>query len=214
MTSPQQLQTLAAQMNVSLTPEQAQRLLHYLALLQKWNRVYNLSAIRDPETMLVKHILDSLAVVPSVAKWHPNSLIDVGTGAGLPGIPLAIVFPNLKIALLDSNVKKTRFLVQAKAELGLGNVEVCHQRVEDHQCQYDIVISRAFTALDNFVRLTDTLLTEKGVWLAMKSQNLNEELTALPEVYRVQHTQALQIPQLDAQRCVVTLTRQGDGAHG
>lgn len=210
MTLEQQLRDGAAQLGLNLTDQACSQLLAYLALLQKWNKVYNLSAIREPEQMLVKHIFDSLAVVPAIADAAPVDLIDVGTGGGLPGIPLAIMLPDMPVALLDSNEKKTRFLVQVKAQLKLDNVQVYHQRVEEHTQQYDAVISRAFTALDNFVSITGPLLAPKGRWWAMKSQSLDEEIKTLPPGLVVESTRALTVPKLDAARYLVAMRKQGE----
>lgn len=204
----------ASQMGVSLDHQACSQLLAYLTLLQKWNKVYNLSAIRDPQEMLVKHILDSLAVVPYIESAAPQTLIDVGTGGGLPGIPLAIMFPQMAVSLLDSNQKKTRFLVQVKAQLGLNNVQVLHTRVEDHQDQYQAVISRAFTALDNFVNLTRTLLAPNGTWWAMKSQSLPEEMKSLPEWVEVKNVYELSVPGLVAERRLVEMQQRGDELNG
>lgn len=214
MTLEQQLRQGVAQLGLNLTDQACSQLLAYLALLQKWNKVYNLSAIRDPEQMLVKHLFDSLAVVPAITDAAPTNLIDVGTGGGLPGIPLAIMLPEMPIALLDSNEKKTRFLVQVKAQLGLENVEVFHQRVEEHGQQYDAIISRAFTALDNFVTITEPLLAENGRWWAMKSQSLNEEKKALPPGLVVEKTISLTVPKLDAARYLVAMHKQGTPHYG
>jgi 16S rRNA (guanine527-N7)-methyltransferase len=199
----------AQQMGVVLHEQACQKLLNYLALMQKWNRVYNLSAIRDPQEMMVKHLLDSLAVVPHLSNQALSSLIDVGTGGGLPGIPIAIVFPDLAVSLLDSNEKKTRFLVQVKAQLGLENVKVLHQRVEDHSQRYDVVISRAFASMQDFIELTKHLVTDKGCWLAMKSQSLPEELSHLPQGYQVESLHALTVPGLNAERNLVKIRKQG-----
>lgn len=184
------------------------KLAQYLALLQKWNKVYNLTAIRNPEEMLVKHIFDSLAVAPLVTS---ERLIDVGTGGGLPGIPLAILFPERQIDLLDSNSKKTRFLIQAKAELGLTNTQVYHCRVEEYQPKplYDGVISRAFASLDDMVNLTEHLLAPQGHWWAMKSQRTQDELETLPAVAIMQQVHDLQVPELDAERTLIQLQKQG-----
>ncbi|UQB42164.1 16S rRNA (guanine(527)-N(7))-methyltransferase RsmG [Thiomicrospira microaerophila] len=214
MTLEHSLRQGASQLGLVLSDQACQQLLDYLALLQKWNKVYNLSAIRDPEQMLVKHIFDSLAVVPVIGQAAPANLIDVGTGGGLPGVPLAIMFPTMPVALLDSNEKKTRFLVQVKAQLGLENVQVYHQRVEDHIQQYEAVISRAFTALDNFVNLTRPLLAPNGRWWAMKSQSLEEEKKALPPGLVVEQTYTLSVPDLNAARYLVAMYQQGDRHNG
>lgn len=209
-----ELTASASQMGVSLNHQACSQLVAYLTLLQKWNKVYNLSAIRDPQEMMVKHILDSLAVVPYIEFSAPQTLIDVGTGGGLPGIPLAILFPQMAVSLLDSNQKKTRFLVQVKAQLGLDNVQVLHTRVEDHQDQYQAVISRAFTALDNFVNLTRTLLAPSGTWWAMKSQSLPEEMKSLPEWVEVKNVYELSVPGLLAERRLVEMQQRGDELNG
>ncbi|VAW49469.1 16S rRNA (guanine(527)-N(7))-methyltransferase [hydrothermal vent metagenome] len=198
------LQTLG----IESTPEQVALLIEYLALLEKWNKVYNLTAIRDPQEMLVKHLLDSLAIVPHLLgqRW-----IDVGTGGGLPGIPLAIMFPEKQVDLLDSNSKKTRFLIQVKAELGLTNTQVIHDRVENYQpvALYDGVISRAFASMNDMLNWTNHLLKEGGAWWAMKGQKEFEDLTALPGQVSVQEVVELSIPNLDAERMLLKVIKQG-----
>jgi len=195
-----------AELNLALEDHQVSQLLHYLALLQKWNKVYNLTAIRDPQEMLVKHLLDSLAVVPHI---HPKRLIDVGTGGGLPGIPLAICYPEATIDLLDSNSKKTRFLIQAKAELGLNNTQVIHGRVEAHcpEPLYDAVISRAFAALEDMLYWTNDLLPAGGVWWAMKAQKDFEPLDVLPQNAQLESQIELQVPGLGAERRLIKLIK-------
>ena len=197
------LQTLG----IESTPEQVALLIEYLALLEKWNKVYNLTAIRDPQEMLVKHLLDSLATVPYIEgqRW-----IDVGTGGGLPGIPLAIMFPEKQIDLLDSNSKKTRFLIQVKAELDLKNTQVIHDRVENYQPAelYDAVISRAFASMNDMLNWTNHLLKEGGAWWAMKGQKEFEDLTALPGQVSVQEVIELSVPELDAERMLLKVIKQ------
>lgn len=180
------------------------KLLDYLALLQKWNRVYNLTAIRDEKEMFVKHLLDSLSVAPYVSS---NRLIDVGTGAGLPGIPLAIIFPDRQIDLLDSNSKKTRFLIQAKADLGLHNVQIVQQRVEHYHPDilYDGVISRAFASLDDMLHWTRHLLKPQGCWWAMKAQKTQDEVAHLPEFAKMLQVFNLDVPGLSAQRTLIQI---------
>ena len=207
MTPEQRLAQAAVALDLSLTFQMQQQLLDYVALMDKWNRVYNLSAIRDPDEMLVKHVFDSLAVAPILMTQGLMDLLDVGTGAGLPGIPLAIVMPDLPITLLDSNHKKTRFLVQVKGKLGLDNVTVCHERIEEHELRYHAIISRAFTALGNFTELTHSLLAPKGHLWAMKSQALQDELQEVPAGYAHQ-AWSLVVPELDAARYLVRLTKQ------
>lgn len=182
--------------------EKADKLIAYLALLQKWNKVYNLTAIRDPEEMFIKHILDSVVVAPLV---KGDRMIDVGTGGGLPGIPLAILFPERQVDLLDSNSKKTRFLIQVKAELALRNVEVIHHRVENFQPEvlYDAIVSRAFASLTDMVHWTHHLLVQDGFWWALKSQRSEEEVSGLPEFVKIAQIYPLTVPGLDAERTLI-----------
>ncbi|WP_029408621.1 16S rRNA (guanine(527)-N(7))-methyltransferase RsmG [Thiomicrorhabdus sp. Milos-T2] len=190
------------ELQIDLSAEQIDKLMAYLALLQKWNKVYNLTAIRDPQEMLIKHLLDSLAVVPYIKQ---DRIIDVGTGGGLPGIPLAICFPEKQIDLLDSNSKKTRFLIQAKAELGLINTQVIHNRVEEYQPEplYDAVISRAFASIQDMLDWTHHLIPNGGVWWAMKAQKDFEDLTKLPGLVKIEEVNELHVPKLNAERMLV-----------
>jgi len=192
------------QMGLSLSTEQQDRLLDYIALLQKWNKVYNLTAVREPENMLYQHLLDSLAVLPYVGTGR---LLDVGSGAGLPGIPLAVVKPELQISLLDSNHKKTTFLRQACIELGLSNVAVECVRVDifTPQQSFDTVISRAFSDLSEFVRLSARLCRSGGTLLAMKGVYPHDELAQLPAEYQQVEVVALNVPGLEAQRHLVII---------
>lgn len=170
----QQLSDGLSKMGIQVSEPQQQHLLDYLALMVKWNKVYNLTAIRDPDEMVSRQLLDSLSILPWVSG---KRILDVGTGAGLPGIPLAIALPESDFTLLDSNGKKTRFVQQAVAELGLQNVRVLHARVEalGQEAGFDVITSRAFASLQDFVSLTKYLLAEDGVWLAMKGQADREE---------------------------------------
>ena len=190
-------------LSLSATPEQTQQLLDFISLIAKWNKAYNLTAIRRPEEMVGLHILDSLAIAPYVSG---KRIIDIGTGAGLPGIPLAIILPDKQFVLLDCNAKKTRFVQQALLELKLENVEVRHQRVEDYQPDslFDTVITRAFANLADIVRLTAHLSALNGVLLAMKGQNPELELA---EVTTDAQTTIIPItvPGVDAQRCLIKL---------
>jgi len=201
------LESGLAELNLNLSAEKIEKLMSYLTLLQKWNKVYNLTAIRDPKEMLIKHLLDSLAIVNLI---EGDRLIDVGTGGGLPGIPLAICYPEKQIALLDSNSKKTRFLIQAKAELGLTNVNVIHQRVEEYQPVplYDGVVSRAFAAMDDMLHWTHHLIPEGGCWWAMKAQKDFEDLSVLPEMLSIKQVFDLQVPYLSAERMLVQGIKQ------
>ena len=191
---------------LELDPAEAvrERLLAYVALLVKWNRAYNLTAVREPREMITRHLLDSLAVVPHLTG---EFIADVGSGAGLPGIPLALMFPELDFTLLDSNGKKTRFITQAAAELGLGNVTVVHSRVERFHPEplFDTVITRAFSALANMLDGAGALIAPGGCFLAMKGAYPEEELAAVPEGYRVDAVIPLAVPGLDAARHLVRI---------
>lgn len=195
------------ELQIELSVEQVDKLMAYLALLQKWNKVYNLTAIRDPQEMLIKHLLDSLTVVPYIQQ---NRIIDVGTGGGLPGIPLAICFPEKQIDLLDSNSKKTRFLIQAKAELGLINTQVIHTRVEEYQPEplYEAVISRAFASIQDMLDWSHHLIPQGGIWWAMKAQKDFEDLTKLPGLVKIEEVNELHVPKLDAERMLVKGSKQ------
>ena len=183
------------------------RLLAYVGLLARWNQAYNLTAIRDPQEMLTKHVLDSLAVLPFVA---PTPCLDVGTGAGLPGIPLAIARPDIRFTLLDSNGKKTRFVTQAVAELKLGNVDVVQARTEAWAAPapFPQVLSRAFASLQDFAKLAGGLAAPGGRLLAMKGARPDEEIAALPAGFRLLAVHPLKVPGLDAERCLVELEKQ------
>lgn len=186
-------------------PEGAEaRLLAYLALLDKWNRVYNLTAVRDAERMVSHHVLDSLVAVPF---FQGKTVLDVGSGGGLPGIPLAIARPELQVTLIDSIAKKTAFLLQAKAELGLPNLTVVTGRVEDFRpdATFDDITSRAFSDLKEFVTLTRHLLKPAGRWLAMKGLFPHEEILSLPDWVRVSANHALSVPGLEASRHLIVL---------
>lgn len=167
--------TGASEMGLQLTEAQVNQLTDYLLLLAKWNKAYNLTAVRDIQQMIPRHLLDSLSIVPYV---EGDSILDVGTGPGLPGIPLAICFPDKQLTLLDSNGKKTRFLVQAKTALQLNNVQVVQKRVEEFQVDkpFDIIVSRAFSALQDMVKWTQHLLNPQGYFYAMKGVYPVEEI--------------------------------------
>ena len=191
-------------------PEGAEaKLLAYLALLDKWNRVYNLTAVRDAERMVSHHLLDSLAAVPFFLGGRPDSVrvLDVGSGGGLPGIPLAIARPELQVTLIDSIAKKTAFLLQAKAELGLGNLNVVTGRVEDYRPDtgFDVITSRAFSDLKEFVTLTRHLLKPTGRWLAMKGLMPHDEIASLPDWVKVSADTELTVPGLEAARHLIVL---------
>jgi len=198
------LSDAAKEIGMSLNEIQLGLLLDYLALLIKWNKAYNLTAIRDPQEMLVKHLIDSLSIAPYI---QGDYLADVGTGPGLPGIPMAIVFPEKRFLLVDSNGKKTRFLTQSKITLGLENIEVLNGRVEEIPAKekFDQIMSRAFTALDNMVNLCKHLLTDQGDFLAMKGLNPTDEISKLPEGYAVKSTIKLCVPACEDDRHLIII---------
>ena len=199
-----QLAAGIAALGLTLPDGAEAKLLAYLALLDKWNRVYNLTAVRDAERMVSHHLLDSLAAVPF---FQGRAVLDVGSGGGLPGIPLAIARPELQVTLIDSIAKKTAFLLQAKAELGLKNLNVVTGRVEDFRPEsgFDVVTSRAFSDLREFVTLTRHLLKPGGRWLAMKGLYPNEEIDLLPAGVKVSADHALAVPGLEASRHLIVL---------
>ena len=189
-------------LRLKIPPQDLKRLLDYLALLAKWNKVYNLTALREPQKMVSHHLLDSLAVVPHI---EANHILDVGSGAGLPGIPMAIARSDWRVALLDSSHKKAAFLKQAAIELKLSNVTVCCERVENWlpEQKFDLIISRAFSDLVEFVTLSKHLLREGGSFAAMKGVYPHEEIEQLPDGYRLERVIPLKIPGLKAQRHLV-----------
>ena len=200
----EQLKNGLSTMNIDLTTTQQLLLLEYVSLLKKWNSTYNLTALRDENQMISHHILDSLTLLPYVQNVH--SMMDVGSGGGMPGIPTAICRPDLFITLLDSNTKKTTFLQQAVIELGLKNVTVASGRVETmYDKKVDVVTSRAFAELHDFVALTKHLLNEHGYWAAMKGVYPYEELENLPKNIEVYQIDKLFVPTLDAERHMVLM---------
>jgi 16S rRNA (guanine527-N7)-methyltransferase len=206
MTLAQLLAHGVSELGLRLPPEAQERLLAYLGLLQKWNRVYNLTAVREPHRMVSQHLLDCLAVVPHV---NAETLLDVGSGAGLPGIPLALALPGSRIKLLDSNHKKAAFLIQAVTELKLANTEVVCERAETWkpQAAFAVVISRALSDLAEFVALAGRHVAEGGRLLAMKGVHPYEEIAQLPRDWQVRQVIPLQVPGLRAQRHLVSLGR-------
>ncbi|MBZ0106596.1 MAG: 16S rRNA (guanine(527)-N(7))-methyltransferase RsmG [Sulfuricella denitrificans] len=193
-----------AKLGLSLPDARQQSLLNYISMIQKWNKVYNLTAVREPEKMLYQHLLDSLAVLPYIGEGR---LLDVGTGGGLPGIVLAIAKPELDITLLDSNQKKTTFLRQVCIELALKNVKVECARVDGYipPLGFDMVISRAFSDLAEFVRLSAHLCLPGGMLLAMKGVYPHDELAQLPVRFKQHEVVTLNVPGLEAQRHLVIL---------
>ncbi len=187
-----------------LLPAQEQRLIDYLLLLERWNQAYNLTSVHNIADMVPLHILDSLAITPYL---QGKRIIDVGTGAGLPGIPLAITQPDRTFVLLDSNGKKTRFLFQVQQQLNLTNIEIVQERIEHYrpaQC-FDTVVSRAFSDLNDFGHKTQHLCCPTGQWLAMKGHYPTEELAALSADFQVLAVHELTVPELNAQRHLVCL---------
>ena len=190
-------------LNISSNQEQRGQLLSLLTQLTKWNKAYNLTAIKDPKECLNLHLLDSLAVIPFIKQ---KTIIDVGTGAGFPGLPLAIMLPQVRFTLLDSNNKKVRFIRQQIHELKLSNVEVIHSRVEDvEELQYEGIISRAFASIEDMVNLTKHLLAKNGRWLVMKGAYKGLETEQLKAVVKEVSYHELNVPGLDAQRCLIQL---------
>lgn len=207
----EELERGITQLGITLSTDAQNKLLDYLALLHKWNKVYNLTAIRDPQRMVSNHLLDSLAVMPHL--W-PGQWLDVGCGAGLPGVVLAVAQPDWRFTLLDSNSKKTGFVQQAVIELGLQNVNVQCARVEEWQPaeRFDGIISRAFTGLGDFLRSTRHLIAPQGRWAAMKGAP-EQELAGVPEECRVESIIPLQVPGLRAARSLVIATCQKIKSH-
>jgi len=198
-----------AALRIDLPDDVVARLLDYLALLHRWNATYNLSAVRDPLEMVTRHLLDSLAVVPYV---RGATLADLGTGAGLPGIPLAIVAPERAVTLVDSNGKKTRFLRAAVRELRLANVSVAEARVEAVRGRFDCITARAFATLADMLAWGGHLLAPGGRWLALKGRHPQDEIDALPPGFSVEAVVPLVVPGLEAERHVVIIS--GSGADG
>jgi 16S rRNA (guanine527-N7)-methyltransferase len=186
-----------------LSDAQIAQLMDYLALLFKWNAVYNLTAVRDPAQMVTQHLLDSLAVVPAFA--DAKNILDVGAGGGLPGMVLAIARPDMRVSMIDTVHKKTAFLTQGKAELGLANVTVHTMRVEQLQVpqKFDVITSRAFAELSDFVTWSGHLLKQGGRFIAMKGVLPQEEMARLPDGWKVAEVQPLTVPGLNAERHLI-----------
>jgi 16S rRNA (guanine527-N7)-methyltransferase len=195
------LESGLSELNLPHTPEQTEQLLAFIKLIAKWNKAYNLTAVRNNEDMARLHILDSLAILPHI---EGKRVIDIGTGAGLPGIPLAIFMPEVEFVLLDSNAKKTRFVQQVILELKLKNVSVLHSRVEDYQPElgFDTVTMRAFASLPDIMKLTAHLLSANGVLLAMKGQIPEAELA---EIDAQTTLIKINVPEVEAERCLVRI---------
>lgn len=242
-----QVQSAAQALGVALDDAVLDRLMAYLQLLQRWNQVYNLTALRDPALMLSHHLVDCLAVVPALRRWAATDdaltaavdgvgavdaaplrrlrILDVGSGGGLPGVVLAAVEPTWQVACVDTVAKKASFIRQVAAELRMFNLQGLHARVEHLQPPpafmradgaadraaapgYDLITSRAFASLPDFTRLSAHLLAPGGVWMAMKGKPPDDEQAALPPGVEVFHVEHLQVPGLDAQRCLVWMRRK------
>ncbi|KEA62528.1 rRNA small subunit 7-methylguanosine (m7G) methyltransferase GidB [Marinobacterium lacunae] len=200
-----QLEQQLSALKIAADQHQVDSLLAYLALLVKWNKAYNLTAVRDPAEMVTRHLVDSLSILPWIGEGR---LIDVGSGPGLPGIPLAIMRPELDVTTLDSNGKKTRFQNQVKLELGLSNLDVIHGRVE--QCDkgpYEQIVSRAFASLADMLNWTGHLCSDQGVFLAMKGLYPEAELNQLPPGYALKACHRLDLPDTDGERHLLILGR-------
>jgi 16S rRNA (guanine527-N7)-methyltransferase len=201
----------AEQLGCTLSQAQAEHLIAYLSLLAKWNRVYNLTAVRDPAEMMTQHLLDSLSIVPPLRRHLSNRpvgslarVLDVGSGGGLPGVVLAVVMPQLDVTCVDTVIKKVSFIRQVALELGLPNLHAVHARVEEMTApSFDVVVSRAFASLSDFVGLTHQHLAPGAVWLAMKGKRPDDEMAALPSGIDVFHVEHLAVPGLAAERCAV-----------
>jgi 16S rRNA (guanine527-N7)-methyltransferase len=207
----------AAELGLPLEAATADQLLGYLALMQRWNKVYNLSALRDPAEMLTHHLLDCLAVLPALrrhAQGRALRILDVGSGGGLPGVVLAIMQSGWSITCVDAVAKKASFVRQVSGDLGLPNLRAAHARVEQMpaRAQFDVVVSRAFASLADFTSWSRQRLAPGGVWLAMKGRLPDDEAAVLPPDVSMFHVEPLQVPGLDAQRCLVWL-KPSDSAH-
>lgn len=209
-----QLEQGAQQLNLGLNTAQIDTLMAFLDLLQKWNKVYNLTAVRDPQEMMTHHLLDSLAAVPALRR-HVASLgkqtgervaqLDVGSGGGLPGVVFAVCCPEVDVHCVDTVAKKAAFLQQAAVSLKLPNLKGIHARVETLQGPYDIVSCRAFASLIDFTTWSHAAIAPQGIWFAMKGKRPDDEMAALGADVQVFHVEPLQVPGLDAERCIVWL---------
>ena len=199
-------------LGLQLSDEQVSLLLDYLALLQKWNKVYNLTAVRDPAEMMTHHLLDSLAAVGPLLRQtggQPIKLLDVGSGGGLPGVVIAITCPQIQVSCVDTVGKKAAFIQQAAASLKLPNLRGVHARVEALKAEegagFDVICSRAFASLVDFTTWSSSALKPGAVWMAMKGKHPADEIAALPASVSVFHVEQLVVPGLDAERCIVWL---------
>ncbi|HIO91858.1 MAG TPA: 16S rRNA (guanine(527)-N(7))-methyltransferase RsmG [Leucothrix mucor] len=198
-------QGLAA-LNCKADDEQISKLKQYVDLLHRWNKIYNLTSVRDPRQMIPVHIFDSLAVADYI---EGKNCLDVGSGGGLPGIPLAIMQPQRQFTLLDTNGKKTRFMQQAVIELGLKNVNIIQTRVEEHKFDslFDTIISRAFASVLNYLNTSSRHLAQNGQILAMKGQYPDDELSLLPNEFVIKYAKTLEVPEIAGGRCLINIIR-------
>lgn len=210
MSADRELREGAATLGLSLDDRQCEQLLAYGALILKWNKVYNLTALRDPASVLTHHLLDSLSVIQPLAREWPGraALLDVGAGAGLPGVVIAILRNDIAVTCLDAVAKKAAFVQQVAAELGLANLRGLHARVESLTGSYELISSRAFASLPDFFEGSKHLLAPGGRWLAMKGKMPSEELSQVPAEIEVFHVEQLSVPGLDADRCIVWARKQ------
>jgi 16S rRNA (guanine527-N7)-methyltransferase len=199
-----QLERGIATLGASLPEDAVARLLDYRDLLERWNSAYNLTAIRDDREMVSRHLLDSLAILPYV---HGRSLADLGTGPGLPGIPLAIAEPAREVLMVDSNGKKVRFLREAIRSLKLGNAKALQSRVEDVEGTFECITARAFASLADMLGWGGHLLAPNGIWLAMKGKHPAEELDGVPGEFRVEAIHALRVPDVEGERHLVVIRK-------
>ena len=193
-------------LGLTLSDAQIKHLLDYAALIQKWNKVYNLTALRDPADMLTHHLLDSLTAVPPLTRHtqgQPIRVLDVGSGGGLPGVVLAICMPELQVTCVDTVAKKAAFVQQVAVSLRLPNLRGLHARVESLTDPYQVICSRAFASLPDFVTWSRSALAEGGVWMGMKGKHPQGEIDALPADVKVFHVEPLTVPGLDVERCMV-----------
>ena len=200
----------AQKLGLALSEQQFAQLMEFLSVLQKWNKVYNLTSVRDPQEMLTHHLLDSLAAVPPLQRYlesmpegQREKLLDVGSGGGLPGVVFAICCPQLDVSCVDTVAKKAAFINQAAATLKLPNLHGIHARVETLTTQFDVVSCRAFASLIDFTTWSRATLADHAIWFAMKGKHPDEEIAALRPDVEVFHVEQLQVPALDADRCIV-----------
>jgi 16S rRNA (guanine527-N7)-methyltransferase len=205
-----------SELGLTLNDAEQAQLLGYMALIQKWNKVYNLTALRNPDEILTHHLLDSLSAIAPLARELERmqkgfldgpTLLDVGSGGGLPGVVIAICCPHVKVTCVDAVSKKSAFVQQVAASLKLPNLKGVHARVENLTGPFDVVCSRAFASLPDFVSWSVNALSDQGVWMAMKGKRPTEEVAALPPFASLFHVEPLQVPGLDAERCMVWMKK-------